>query len=173
SDGIHANGMTLARRVLLADGAASASHRHDDLGMTVGEELLRPTHIYVPEILALLAAGVDVHGLAHISGDGLLNLTRLQAAVSYRIDAMPEIQPVFRLIQEQGNVELAEMFRVFNMGVGFCVVVPEGDAAAAIAAVRAVGGEITAIGAVVPGAERRVEVPQHGLVGRDGRFGPM
>ena len=170
SNGIHANGLTLARRALLPDGASSAARHIDELGMTVGEELLRPTHIYIPEVMALLSAGINVHGLAHISGDGLLNLTRLEAPVSYRIDALPEIPPVFKLIQAAGNVETPEMFRVFNMGVGFCVVVPANQADAAIAAARGTGGEASVIGAAVDGLERRVEVLQHGLVGREGRF---
>ncbi|MEX2599989.1 MAG: phosphoribosylformylglycinamidine cyclo-ligase, partial [Dehalococcoidia bacterium] len=87
SNGIHANGLTLARSVLLPEGAGSAERYLQDCGMTVGEELLRPTHIYVPEAAALLASGADVRGMAHISGDGLLNLTRLDADVSYSIDA--------------------------------------------------------------------------------------
>lgn len=169
SDGIHANGLTLARALLLGNGPAALEREVPALGHTLGEELLRPTHIYVPEVAALLRAGVDVHGLAHISGDGLLNLTRLAAEVGYVIDALPPVPPVFDLIRDVGDVDVAEMFRVFNMGVGFCVVVPPGDVDAAIDAVRGAGGDAQPIGTVVAG-ERRVEVEPYHLLGADGHF---
>ncbi len=167
SNGIHANGLTLARHVLLGDGGS--------LGFPLpgceaaGVELLRPTHIYVPEALALLEAGVPVHGLAHISGDGLLNLARLEADVGYRLDSLPPVQPIFEAIRELGNVEAAEMFRVFNMGVGFCVVVPRDAVDGALSAIAGAGGEAQPIGAVVDGP-RRIEVTQYHLVGTDGAF---
>ncbi len=168
SDGIHANGLTLARRALLEDPAA-LGRVEPALGHTIGEELLRPTHIYVPEVLALLRSSVDVHGLAHISGDGLLNLTRLEAEVGYHIDALPLVPRIFELIREAGDVDIAEMFRVFNMGIGFCAVVPPAAVADALAAVRGVGGDAQPIGVVVAG-ERRVEVEPYHLVGSDGYF---
>ena len=165
SDGIHANGLTLARHVL-----GDAERELPECGTTVGEELLRPTHIYVPEVLALLRSGVDVRGLAHISGDGLLNLTRLAAPVAYRIDGAWDVPPVFEIIEREGRVEAAEMFRVFNMGVGFCAVVPDESAQAAVDTVSAAGGRAQVIGHVVEGPARRVELPAHGLVGQDGSF---
>jgi len=168
SEGIHANGMTLARRVLLGDPEA-LTRVVPGLGHTIGEELLRPTHIYVPEVLALLRAGVDVHGLAHISGGGLLNLTRLEAEVGYHIDALPAVPQVFDLIREAGEVDIAEMFRVFNMGVGFCAVVPPGAVADALAAVRGAGGDAQPIGVAVAG-KRRVEIEPYHLIGSDGYF---
>ena len=72
----------------------------------------------------MMNSGVDIHGLAHISGDGLLNLLRLDAEVTYRIYNMITIPPIFNAIQEIGKISNEEMFRVFNMGVGFCFVVP-------------------------------------------------
>ena len=164
SDGIHANGMTLARHVL-----GDVGRELPECGMSVGEELLRPTHIYVPELLALLRSGVEVRGLAHISGDGLLNLTRLAAPVGYRIDGAWDVPPVFGVIAREGGVEAAEMFSVFNMGIGFCVVVPEASVEAAVDVVAAAGGRALVIGRAVAGP-RRVELPAHGLVGADGRF---
>ena len=164
SDGIHANGLTLARHVL-----GDAGRELPECGATVGEELLRPTHIYVPEVLALLRSGVEVRGLAHISGGALLNLMRLAAPVGYRIDGAWDVPPVFDVIQRQGGVEAAEMFRVFNMGIGFCAVVPEASAQAALDVVAAAGGRALMIGRAVDGP-RRVELPRHGLVGADGVF---
>jgi phosphoribosylformylglycinamidine cyclo-ligase len=169
SNGIHANGMTLARHVLLS-GNRGADRWLDACGRTVAGELLRPTHIYVPEAMALLSADVQLKGLVHISGDGLLNLARLTAAVGYRIDALLDVPPIFGVIRREGNVSNAEMFRVFNMGVGFCAVVGAGSVDTATAAVRSAGGEVSVIGRVVPGPERQVEVPQWNLLGLDGRF---
>ena len=169
SDGIHANGMTLARSVLLREGAG-VDRWLEECGRTVGDELLRPTHIYVPEVRALLASGVEVKGLAHISGDGLLNLTRLESSVGYHLDSLPPAPPVFEIIRREGPIPETEMYRVFNMGVGFCAVVPPTAADRAVGAVRSAGGDATVIGEVVAGPVRRVELPTRGLLGVDGRF---
>ena len=171
SNGIHANGLTLARSVLLGDEYApeTAARALPECGRTVGEELLRRTHVYVPEVTAMLRAGVDVHGLAHISGDGLLNLLRLDADVEYHLDALPAPQPVFEAVQRAGNVALAEMYRVYNMGVGFCTVVPAASAGDALEAIAAAGGEASIIGTVREG-RRRVVLPEQGLVGEGSAF---
>ena len=171
SNGVHANGLTLARSVFLRDDPAAVARALPECGRTVGEELLRPTRIYVPEALAMIAAGVDVRGLAHISGDGLLNLLRLDAEVEYRLDALPPVPPVFEVIRREGNVALPEMHRVYNMGVGFCAVVPARDADAALEAIGGAGGEASVIGMVREGA-RRVVLPAQGLVGAAGVFAP-
>ena len=173
SDGIHANGLTLARRVLLGDGDPfeAAARLLPECGRSVGEELLRRTHIYIPEALAMLNAGVPVRGLAHISGDGLLNLLRLDADAAYRLDALPPPPPVFDAVQREGGVSPAEMRRVFNMGVGFCVVVPRASADAALEAVASAGGDARVIGAVEEG-KRRVILPSERLIGENGAFAP-
>ena len=170
SNGIHANGLTLARHALLKGGKGADLHI-DELGRTVGEELLRPTAIYVPEVMEIARAGVQVKGLAHISGDGLLNILRLDAEVGYRFDALPEVPAVFRIIQRQGRVSDAEMWQVFNMGVGFCVVVAAPDADRAVEAIRRAGTEATVAGEVVPGP-RLVHLPHIGLVGTEEGYGP-
>ena len=171
SNGVHANGLTLARSLLLGgdDASEAAAAMLPECGRTVGEELLRRTHIYVPEAMALLRSGVDVRGLAHISGDGLLNLLRLDADVEYRLDALPDPPPVFGVLQRMGNVTLAEMYRVYNMGVGFCAIVPSADAEAALAAIANVGGDASVIGTTREGA-RRVTLPQQRLVGEGSAF---
>jgi phosphoribosylformylglycinamidine cyclo-ligase len=125
SSGIHSNGLTLARRTL-----DELDERVD--GRTVGDLLLEPTAIYAMAIRELLASGIDVRGLAHITGDGFLNLLRLEADVGYRIDSPLTVPLVFELIAERGGIEPAELYEVFNMGCGFCCVVPAGDADAAV-----------------------------------------
>ena len=121
SSGIHSNGLSLARSVL--------TDLDEELDtQTIGDLLLEPTVIYVKAIRELLESSVDVRGLAHITGDGFLNLLRLEAHAGYRVDAPLPVPPVFVHIAERGGVEDAELYEVFNMGCGFCVVVPHDDA---------------------------------------------
>ena len=135
--------------------------------VTVGDMLLEPTVLYVKAIRELLASDVDVRGLAHITGDGFLNLLRLEADAGYRIDAPLPVPPVFVHIAERGGVEDAELYEVFNMGCGFCVVVPPDDADAALELLgrhhpgsALIGQATTATGVV--------ELPKQGLIGRRG-----
>ena len=124
SSGLHSNGYTLARRAL-ADLPLDADPG-GRLGLPLGDVLLEPTEIYVLPILELLASpDVDVRGLAHITGDGLNNLLRLGSGVGYAIDDPLPVPPIFDLIAERGGVSEEEMHEVFNMGCGFCVIVPE------------------------------------------------
>lgn len=165
SSGIHSNGLSLARKVLFELAGLKAGDRVEELDCSVGEELLRPTRIYVREVLAMLRAGLAVKGLAHITSDGFLNLCRLEADVGYRIDALPPTPPVFRLIQGRGGVPDAEMFSTFNMGVGFCVVVAAEDAGRAIAIAADHGSEATTIGRAVAEHPGEVMVVERGLIG--------
>jgi len=127
SSGLHSNGYTLARTSL--DGLDMATDPEGRLGRPLGEALLEPTVIYVKAIVELLRSAVDVHGLAHITSGGVNNLLRLAAPVGYEIDAPLPVPPLFALIAERGGVPDEEMHEVFNMGCGFCVVVPESDQA--------------------------------------------
>jgi phosphoribosylformylglycinamidine cyclo-ligase len=160
SSGIHSNGLSLARTVL-------TDLDEEVEGGTVGDLLLEPTVIYVKAIGELLDSGVDVRGLAHITGDGFLNLLRLEAHAGYQIDSPLPVPEVFRLIAERGEVEDAELYEVFNMGCGFCVVVPREDVDEALELLgrrhpgtAVIGRATTATGVV--------ELPKQGLIGRRG-----
>ena len=122
SSGIHSNGYTLARSAL-----EDIPLEDDRLGRPLGEVLLEPTEIYVRAVLDLLASDADVRGLAHITSGGLENLLRLAAEVGFEIDSPLPVPPIFDLIAERGGVGEAEMYEVFNMGCGFCCVVPAAD----------------------------------------------
>ena len=169
SSGIHSNGLTLARRVFFERGGHRVGDHVDDLGESVGEALLRPTYIYVREALDLLGSELPVHALIHITGDGFLNLTRIEAKVGMRLDALPAPPAVFGVLQRLGGIEDAEMYRVFNMGVGFCVIVPPAHEARAIEILAAHGKACQRIGTVVEDPEERVWIDQAGLVGRAGQ----
>jgi phosphoribosylformylglycinamidine cyclo-ligase len=170
SSGIHSNGVTLARR-LFFDLAGWAIERHvPEFGRTLGEELLEPTRIYVPEVMAMLRAGLPLRGLAHLTSGGFLNLARLEAPIGYEIDFLPETPPVFVLLQRLGEVADAEMYRVFNMGIGFCIVLPESAVDAAIVIAREHGVACHRLGTAVADPERRVFLRPKGLVGHEGAF---
>jgi phosphoribosylformylglycinamidine cyclo-ligase len=135
SSGLHSNGYTLARRTL-AD-LDLADDPDGRLGRPLGDVLLEPTEIYARAVLELLASEVAVHGLAHITGEGLNNLTRLAAPVGYEIDDPLAVPPIFDLLKELGSISDQEMYEVFNMGCGFVCVVAPGDEAAALELLRA------------------------------------
>jgi phosphoribosylformylglycinamidine cyclo-ligase len=172
SDGLHSNGFTLARKALFEAGGLRADERVAELGATVGEELLRPTRIYVAPIMSLLRDGVPVRALAHITSDGFLNLARIDAAVGFRLHRLPRPGAIFDLIQRTGGISVAEMYRVFNMGVGFCLIVPDDPAVIAKVVECARAHEIDAqvIGHVVDDPARRVLLPEQGLVGEGEAF---
>ena len=168
SSGIHSNGLTLARRVFFEKAGLGVDDRAEGLGESVGAALLRPTHIYVREALDLLASAVPVHALAHITGDGFLNLTRVEAKVGMRLDALPPPPAVFAALQRLGGIADAEMYRVFNMGIGFCAIVPPAHEARAVEILGAQGKACRRIGTVVDDAQGRVWIEQAALVGRAG-----
>jgi phosphoribosylformylglycinamidine cyclo-ligase len=130
SSGLHSNGYTLARRVLEPLGLDA---RPEELGgASVADALLEPTVIYVRAALDLLRSDIPVRGLAHITGGGLLNLTRLSAAVGWRVEDPLPVPPVCELIGRLGEVARAELWEVFNMGVGFVCAVPDERAEEAV-----------------------------------------
>jgi phosphoribosylformylglycinamidine cyclo-ligase len=123
SSGLHSNGYTLARKVLLSKYSVNDNAEH--LVQTVGEELLVPTRIYVKPVMELFRKKIAIHGLANITGGSFTKLPRLNTKVRYSLDGLPAPTGIFRQIQADGNIETTEMYRTFNMGIGFCLVAPK------------------------------------------------
>ena len=128
SSGIHSNGLSLARRVLLKK--YDLKETPPPLERSLGDELLEPTRIYVRPVKGIIA-NMEVHGLAHITGGGaflklarILGLGRLGAD----LDSLPEPPGIFHLIKKSGRVSDREMYRTFNMGIGLAVVCPDDQA---------------------------------------------
>jgi phosphoribosylformylglycinamidine cyclo-ligase len=156
SSGPHSNGFSLIRKVLQL---AQADLQTSVAGIPLIDRLMAPTRIYVKPLLELMTQ-VSVHGVAHITGGGLVdNIPRvIPAGLEVILDrqAWPR-PPIFEWLQEHGNVSDAEMFRVFNCGIGMTVQVAAADAIRAVAMLRAAGQEASVIGAVRSG-ERGVVI---------------
>jgi phosphoribosylformylglycinamidine cyclo-ligase len=152
SSGLHSNGYSLARRIVFDVMKLAIDANLPGVGRTVADELLEPTRIYAAPVLALLKT-CGVHAMAHITGGGITgNLPRVlppgcRALVRRRAWEVP---PVFRLLQDQGRVEDAEMFRTFNMGIGYVLVLSP-EHAAAVATRDALGDGVRIIGEIVAG----------------------
>jgi len=121
SSGLHSNGYTLARKALLSK--YSLKSKIKGIGV-LGNALLTPTEIYVKPVLEIIQK-CNVHGLAHITGGSFTKLLRLKS-IGYVIDALPKIPPIMGLIEEQG-VKPEEMYKTFNMGIGFCLISPQNE----------------------------------------------
>jgi phosphoribosylformylglycinamidine cyclo-ligase len=172
SSGIHSNGLTLARKALFDRGGFDAHSYVAELGRTAGEELLAPTRIYVPEVMELLNARIPIKALVNITGDGFFNLTRIRPSVSFELRDLPQPQPIFKVIQEAGGVPDSEMYRVFNMGIGFCIIAPQDPAIVSDihSVIRSHGGESYEIGRVFEDDRRLVNITDKNLRGENEAF---
>jgi phosphoribosylformylglycinamidine cyclo-ligase len=132
STGIHANGLTLARKVAagLPDGYATPLPG-DPAGRTYGEALLDPAPLYGPLVEALQDAGIDLHYAAHITGHGWRKLMRAERDLTYRLDRVPPVPPVLTFLQQRLGMDDAEAYGTFNMGAGFALYLPEAEVVAA------------------------------------------
>ena len=172
ASGVHSNGLTLARRALLQDGGLSIDSRPTELGgASVADVLLEPTVIYVRAALALLRSEIEVRGLAHITGGGLMNLLRIGAGVGYEIREPLPVPAVFQLIAASGGVSAAEMWEVFNMGCGMVAMVPADQAAAAVELLSEFHPGTGVIGSVTDRAGS-IEAPALGVRG-DSELGKL
>lgn len=159
SAGLHTNGYSLARKVFFEIAKMSTEDYVEDLGESVGDALLRPHRNYRRPIDLWQSAGIELRGLAHITGGGILeNLPRVlpgQTCARIHRGAWP-LPPVFTVIADLGGVEEREMFRTFNMGIGLIAVVPAGQADEALAAVRDWHGGGFRIGEIEEGGQEVV-----------------
>ncbi len=169
SSGVHSNGLTLARRVLLGETLDEQKEKvnqyEESLGRTLGAELLEPTRIYVQPVMAMLEAGIDIRAMVHITGGGLTNLNRVQTDnIRFVIDPLPDLLPVYELIQEAGGISDAEMYEVFNMGTGFCVIVDHANDAGQVHTLcKQYGISCHGIGQVEPWTGKEVFIPSKSL----------
>lgn len=151
SSGLHSNGYTLARKALIVRHSLEDSIA--SLGRTLGEELLIPTEIYVRPVLKMLRK-VEVHGLAHITGGAFTKLTRLtgERRLSFRLKMMPDRPPIFEMLSNEARLSIKEMYSTFNMGIGFCVVLPGDQAEEAMRACGKEGAKAAVVGKVAGGS---------------------
>lgn len=161
SNGIHANGLTLAREIADKPHVGYLAPMSD--GRTFGEALLDPTHIYVGLVADCLAAGVDIHYAINITGHGWRKLMRAPRPWEYVIEEMPPLPPVFSFIEEHGPVERREMFANYNMGAGFCLIVRDEDVATVLGAADKNGMGATIAGSVRASEERKVSILPMGI----------
>ena len=156
STGVHSNGFSLVRKVLLEHSRLTVNSRLPELGASVGETVLAPTRIYAKQILALVRE-FDIKGIAHVTGGGMTNnLPRVLPAhcgALIRRGSWP-VLPIFQVIQERGHVALDEMYRVFNMGIGLVLVTPAEQADQVIKRAGELGDQAYRIGEIV-GQETR------------------
>ncbi|NQV37664.1 MAG: phosphoribosylformylglycinamidine cyclo-ligase [Candidatus Marinimicrobia bacterium] len=128
SSGLHTNGYSLARKVFFDIAGLDVSDTVDGLPVTVGEALLEPHINYTNHVMALMDSGLPIHGIAHITGGGLVeNIPRILPnglSVIIKEDSFPKL-PVFEVMQKLGDIAPNEMYRAFNMGIGLVIIVSE------------------------------------------------
>jgi len=154
SNGLHTNGYSLVRHIFFEIAKWRVDQMIPEFGSTLGEELLKPHKSYATSVQTILSE-FDVHGMAHITGGGFYdNIPRAlpancQAVVDRRTWEVPSI---FKVIQEVGNIDEPEMFRTFNMGIGYILIVPKEQATEVAARLSALGEENYVIGEVRKGS---------------------
>ncbi len=155
SSGLHSNGFSLVRKVLDIE-HADLNAPVDELGRSLGEELLTPTKIYVKPVLAAIRAA-KVRGVSHITGGGFYeNVPRcVPDGLCAKIEkAALDIPPIFRMLQRLGNIPERDMFNTFNMGTGMVVIAAREDADKALETLKAQGQAAKIIGEIVSGEEK-------------------
>ena len=172
SSGVHSNGLTLARKILLGETREEQERNINKfekrLGRTLGEELLEPTCIYVKPIMEMLEDSINLKAMVHITSGGYSNLNRVENDnIRFVINSSPPIPEVFKLIQEQGQVSDAEMYEVFNMGTGFVVIIDDIKEFSEISKICKKYNITTyPIGYIEPCNGKEVIIPELNLIGR-------
>lgn len=162
SSGIHANGLTMAREI-----AVDLPHGYLtqlENGISYGEALLEPTVLYGPIVEAILDRDVKIHYAVNITGHGWRKLMRSPKPMHYVIKTVPEPQPIFRFIQNHGNVEIREMYANFNMGAGFAVYVAKQDVATVIDVAGNFGVQATEAGFIDAGLRQRDDADEKKVI---------
>ena len=155
SSGLHSNGYSLVRKVFDVENADLGQY-YGELGCALGEELLRPTKIYVRPVLAAIEAA-DIRGISHITGGGFYeNIPRcIPDGLCAKIEKKAlRIPPIFPLLSRMGGISERDMFNTFNMGTGMVLVAAKDSADKALAALHSLGQEAGVIGEIVLGEEK-------------------
>ena len=150
SSGIHSNGYSLVRKLFLEKAGMALTEQVEELGCTLGEELLRPTRIYVKSILSALKE-FSLKGIAHITGGGFIeNIPRMlpEGLGAELKEENWELPPVFKMMEKIGELDRTEMYNIFNMGTGMVIAVEEKDASAVIEHFNSIGEKAYTIGVV-------------------------
>ena len=154
SSGVHSNGFSLVRKVLHIEHADLNTPLDELGGRGLGETLLTPTKIYVKAVKALLAAGIDILAVSHITGGGFYeNVPRMMTdglTAQIQLSALP-CPPIFKLIQRLGNIPERDMYNTFNMGVGMVLALPADQADRALDLLQEAGEEAYLIGQAAAG----------------------
>ena len=151
SNGLHSNGYSLVRKICFEVLKLNIDSQIEELGKSIGEELLTPTKIYTATIIGLLK-DLPIHGIAHITGGGISdNIIRIvpQACSILIREESWDVPPIFSFLQQAGNISDREMFRTFNMGIGMVVVVPEHAAVDVIQRLEAMQEKAFLIGEIL------------------------
>ncbi len=161
SVGLHTNGFSLARKVLFEKGGCTVNSKPEILGgETVGEALLKPHRCYYPAMKAAQEAGVEIDGVAHITGGGLFdNVPRIlpkNVDAVFHKDRIPDVPPIFRLLVEIGSIADSEAYRVFNMGVGMVWFLRPSDVETAIRACESCGVKAFVCGETTEGTGKSI-----------------
>ena len=159
SNGLHTNGYSLARKLFFDVGGYSVNDTIPEFEESVGLTLLTPHTNYTNHILTIIGNGIDIHGLAHITGGGIIeNIPRIlpgDCSVEIRGDSWPAL-PVFNIMQSIGNVDHEEMYRTFNMGIGMVVIVDAAEITKVKNSLKNLS-EVYRIGSVIQG-KRRIRI---------------
>ena len=156
SSGIHANGLTMARKIAEKLSKGYLTELED--GRTYGETLLDPTHIYVGLIEDCLNRGVNIHYTVNVTGHGWRKLMRATQPFAYVIDRLPRQLPIFDFLQEHGPVDDREAYANFNMGAGFALYVPESDAGTVLQVADSLGFGALCAGHIEQSSEKKVVI---------------
>lgn len=157
SNGVHANGISLIRKI--ADSLPERYQTKFPSGQSLGESVLRPTHIYAKVIDKLFSEGVNIHYLSNITGHGFRKIMRANRDFSYIIEELPEINELFEFIKEKGELSDEEMYGTFNMGAGFAVILPESESDRACEIITDSGFKAIIAGSVESGEKQVVIKP--------------